>query len=114
MNINYRLPIVAALLTGCIASANASDNVIDQRNPKYQKAIEHLSNAAQALAMAKAELQQAEASYPLPGVDLARMQSEIVPMEDTLKVILAPERKRLEYQTITPNGIFFTPTRVGE
>ena len=109
-----RLTIFATILTTCVGTASASDYVIDQRNPKYQKAIEHLSNAAQALAMAKAELQKAEASHPLPGLDLARMQSEIVPMEDTLRVILAPERKRYEFQTITPNGIFFTPTRVGE
>lgn len=114
MNNSYRWPILAALITACIGSASASDHVIDQRDKKYQKAIEHLSNAAQALALAKAELQQAEASHPLPGLDLARMQSEIVPMEDTLKVILSPERKRLEYRTIIPNGIFFTPTRVGE
>lgn len=94
--------------------AVAGEYAIDQRDKQYQIATEHLANAARALAVAQAELKQAEANHPLPGLDLVGMLSQIKPVEDTISVILAPERKRYEYQTITPDGTFFTPTRAGE
>ena len=89
--------------------------VIDQRDPRYQLAIEHLSNAARALSLAQDELKKAEANHPLPGLDLVRMLSQLRPVEETINVILVPERKRLRYRTLTPDGqFFFTPTRFGE
>jgi GH35 family endo-1,4-beta-xylanase len=101
----------SALVTG---AAHGAEHVIDQRDRKYQIATEHLANAARALAVAQAELKKAEASHPLPGLDLVRMLSQIKPVEETINVILAPERKRYEFQTITPDGTFFTPTRAGD
>lgn len=103
-----------AAITLVVGPASASEHLIDQRDPKYQIATEHLANAASALAVAQAELKKAEANHPLPGLDLVRMLSQIKPVEETINVILAPERKRYKFQTITPNGLFFTPTRVGE
>lgn len=43
------------------------------------------------------------------------MLSQIKPVEETINVILVPERKRQRYQELTPDGqFFFTPTRIGE
>jgi len=48
-------------------------------------------------------------------LDLVRMLSQIRPVEETINVILVPERKRLRYRNLTPDGqFFFTPTRFGE
>lgn len=105
-------------MAAAIAAAPACADdpyVIDQRDPRYQIALEHLSSAAQALSLAQAELKKAEASHPLPGLDLVRMLSQIKPVEETINVILVPERKRQRYQELTPDGqFFFTPTRIGE
>ncbi|MGF6282221.1 hypothetical protein ABH908_000294 [Pseudomonas frederiksbergensis] len=104
---------ISAITVG--AQANAADSyVIDQRDPRYQAAIEHLSSAAQALRLAQTELKLAEANHPLPGLDLVRMLSQVRPMEETINVVLSPERKRLRYQELTPDGQYFTPTRIGE
>lgn len=98
-----------------IASVCANDSyAIDQRDPKYQLAIEHVSNAANALTVATEELRRAEASHPLPGLDLIQMMSRIRPVEDTLRVLLVPEQKRQKFQTAEPDGIFFTPYPVGD
>jgi len=88
--------------------------VIDQRDPHYQTAQEHLSRAAQALRLAQTELKNAEANHPLPGLDLVRMLSQIRPVEETINVILVPEQKRYRYQELTPDGQFFTTPRIGE
>src|SRR5690606_16874237 len=90
----------AALLASMPALAD-DPYVIDQRDPRYQVAMEHLSNAARALSLAQDELKKAEASHPLPGLDLVRMLSQLRPVEETINVILVPERKRLRYQTLT-------------
>lgn len=116
----------AAFLTLClttvvaippaIAADYAGDSyVIDQRDPKYQVAIEHLARASQALRLAQDELKEAEASHPLPGLDLVRILSQVRPVEETLNVVLRPEQKRLQYQQLTPDGQFFTtPPRFGD
>lgn len=112
--------ILAICIVGTATSAVAADYVgdpyvIDQRDPKYQTAIEHLASAAQALRLAQDELKKAEASHPLPGLDLVRMLSQVRPVEETITVILRPEQKRLRYQELTPDGQFFTtPPRLGD
>ncbi len=107
------LGLVAAFAAAPFACAYEGHS-IDQRNPKYQIAIEHLANAANALAVAQAELKKANEAHPLPGLDVNRMIGTLSPAEETLRVILVPERKRLKYQTATPDGVFFTPTPIGE
>lgn len=105
---------IAATLAAVPACAD-DPFVIDQRDSRYQVAIEHLSNAAQALSLAQLELKKAEANHPLPGLDLVQMLSQIRPVEETINVILVPERKRVRYRELTPDGqFFFTPTRIGE
>lgn len=107
------IALFAALASGDFACA-ANDYLIDQRDPKYQVAMEHLSNAQTALSVAQAELQKAKASHPLPGLDVRRMSSALSPVEATLQVLLTPEQKRLKHQTVTPDGLYFTPTQHGE
>jgi hypothetical protein len=108
--------IFAASITVSTAStALAADPyLLDQRDPAYQQAIEHLSNALQAIALAKQEFAKAETAYQLPGLDVQRMRNQLTPLEDTLTVLLAPEKKRMAHQTLVPDSLFFTPVKSGE
>lgn len=101
-----------ALITGSALAANPY--LLDQRDPDYQKAFEHLARASQALSTARKELEQAHAAYPLPGLNLPQMLEQLTPMEDTLTVLLTPEKKRMAHQTLVPDGLFFTPVQSGE
>lgn len=105
--------LIAAALVSC-AAAQASPYLIDQRDPKFQQSHEHLARAAQALAVAQRELGLAQAAYPLPGLDYPRIRGTLTPVEDTLRVLLSPERKRHAHNTVVPDGIFFTPINTGD
>lgn len=103
---------IAVLLSG---SALAADPyLLDQRDPAYQKSFEHMARASQALATARKELEQAQAAYQLPGLNTQLMLAQMRPLEDTLTVLLTPEKKRMAHQTLVPDGLFFTPIRSGE
>lgn len=110
----FKIIAISALVTGANFACAESDYVIDQRDPKFQTAMEHLSSAQTALSVAQAEIKLAKASHPLPGLDVNRMSSALRPVEATLKVLLTPEQKRLKHQTVTPDGLFFTPTKLGD
>jgi hypothetical protein len=102
------------LVSAAFLSHAADSYVIDQRDARYQIAIEHISNASMALAAAKAELNKAQATYSFPGLDINQMTASLVPAEETLRVLLVPEQKRLKFQTAVPDGVFFLPTPVGD
>jgi len=53
-------------------------------------------------------------AYPLPGLNVQQMLEQLVPLEDTLTVLLTPEKKRMAHQTLVPDGLFFTPVQSGE
>ncbi len=111
----FYLFITALLSTLAANNALAADAyLLDQRDPAYQKSIEHLARAAQALAVAKKELAKADGAYQLPGLNAQQMQEHLRPLEDTLAVLLAPEKKRMAHQTLAPDGIFFTPIKSGD
>lgn len=104
--------LMATLSTG---SALAADPyLLDQRDPQYQSAIEHIANASQALAVARQQLIQAQRAYHLPGLDVQQMLDQMKPMEDTFTVLLNPERKRMAHKTLVPDGVFFTPIHTGD
>ena len=111
------LPICFAATIAVLSAGSAlADNpyLIDQRNPEYQKSFEHLARASQALAVARKELSQAQAAYQLPGLNSKQMLTQLEPVEDTLSVLLSPEKKRMAHQTMVPDGLFFTPVQNGE
>lgn len=107
---------LTALLSSLAANtALAADAyLLDQRDPAYQKSIEHLARASQALAVARKELAKADGAYPLPGLNAQQMQEHLRPLEDTLAVLLVPEKKRMAHQMLAPDGIFFTPIKSGD
>lgn len=104
--------VSAALFAGTALAADPY--LMDQRDPQYQKSFEHLARASQALAMARKELSLAQAAYQLPGLNSQQMLDQLRPMEDTLTVLLSPEKKRMAHQTLVPDGLFFTPVQSGE
>ncbi|MCF5374157.1 hypothetical protein [Pseudomonas syringae] len=109
------LCIAALLVVFTAGSALAADPYqTDQRDPAYQKFAEHLARASQALAVARKELSQAQAAYQLPGLNVQQMRDQLRPLEDTLAVLLSPEKKRMAYQSVVPDGVFFTPLDSGE
>lgn len=101
-----RLYFAMVLLT---VSSLAHSEVIDTRSRAYQEGAFHLSQAQQALSRAIAELKKAEAAYEFPGLDLPAMLSNIQSVEHVASQILAPQQRRLEYKTIVPDGMYFTP-----
>lgn len=107
------LPLCLAALIASSSSMVLADDLylVDQRNPKYQKSFEHLSRVSQALAVATSELEKAQAAYPLPGLDYTRMRDQLRPLEDTISVLLTPEKKRTAHQNLVPDGVFFTPVQ---
>jgi hypothetical protein len=111
------LPLcVAATFAALSAGSVLADNpyLLDQRSPEYQKSFEHLARASQALAVARKELSEAHAAYQLPGLNTQQMLTQLEPLEDTLTVLLSPEKKRMAHQTLVPDGLFFTPVQSGE
>jgi hypothetical protein len=107
--------ITAILAVFAVGTALAADPYqVDQRDPAYQKSFEHLARASQALAVARNELSKAQAAYQLPGLNTQQMQEQLRPVEDTLAVLLSPEKKRMAHQTLVPDGPFFTPISSGE
>lgn len=107
--------IAATLATLFAGTALAADPyLVDQRDPKYQQSFEHLARASQALAMARKELSQAQVAYQLPGLNSQQMLDQLRPLEDTLTVLLSPEKKRMAHQSLVPDGLFFTPVQSGE
>lgn len=114
MKSRWPLKIVLALATTAAATAvYGNPFVVDQRDPKFQAAQEHLARAAQALSVLQHELALSEEAMQLPGVDYSKLNASLSPLEDTLKVILNPEKKRHAHKTIVPDGIFFTPLPIG-
>lgn len=111
--VNTRFAVVLVTLLAC-QSITATPFVIDQRDPDLQVATDHLASAQQALARAQRELALAQDAYPLPGLNYDQMHAQLRPVEDTLKVLLSPNRKRHAHQTVVPDGIFFTPVMTGE
>lgn len=111
-------PLCSSLLLVALfvsSSTHASNpHLLDQRDPAYQKAIEHLARAHQALSVAQQELGNAQAAYQLPGLNVERMRDQLAPLEDTLRVLLSPEKKRQAHETLVPDGIFFTPVQTGD
>lgn len=107
--------LAAALAALHAGTALAADPyLLDQRDPQYQKSFEHLARASQALATARKELSQAQAAYQLPGLNSQQMLDQLRPLEDTLTVLLSPEKKRMAHQSLVPDGLFFTPVQSGE
>lgn len=95
-------------------SPSATAGVIDQRDPHYQKGVEHLASARQALAMAMEELRKADAEYAFPGLEIVRMLGAITPINQTLDLIITPEKRRLEIQVLEPDSVYFKPTLLKE
>lgn len=113
----FRPLFTASLLLMMLAGTNVragNPYLIDQRDPGYQKAIEHLAQASHALSIAKRELAAASGAYNLPGLNVEQMRDQLKPVEDTLKVLLSPEKKRHAQQTLVPDGLFFTPITTGD
>jgi hypothetical protein len=88
---------------------------LDQRDPNYQKSIEHYAQAQAAIRVAIEQLQKGEAYYPQPAVgDLVKILAPLQEIEETLNYILIPEQRRHESQTLTPDSRFFNPSPLKE
>lgn len=82
---------------------------LDQRNPRYQRAYEHLSRAEQLIANAAREVQAARSLYVVPGFRYDLFLDDLQYLSGQLSPVLMPEHKRLEYETLTPSADYFVP-----
>lgn len=82
---------------------------IDQRNPLYQRAYEHMSRAQQLIANAAREVQSAQSLYRIPGLRYDLFIDDLSYLGDQLGPVLVPERRRMQYETLTPSDAYFAP-----
>lgn len=99
------------LMWACTSSALT----LNQRDPNYQLSIEQLSQARDALLVAMDRLRKSEAYYRQPGLEnLVPMLGRLQDIQQTLDMILMPEKKRYDHQQLVPDGTFFTPIPLKE
>jgi hypothetical protein len=112
----FGMEIKTLLVSGLIALLPTTVHAItlDQRDPNYQKSIEHYARAQAALRVAMREVKMGEAYYQQPGIRLIPMLAPLQEFENTLEMILIPEKRRHEYQTLTPDSEFFYPSPLKE
>lgn len=94
-----------ALLSTSVWSADLT-NGIDPLSPGYIKSTELLSQVDQILAQALVRAEHSFALQDYPSLDEARFIELIQLLRSDLKVVLEPERRRMEYQVVTPDGAF--------
>ena len=94
----------------CVTSATAVE--VDQRDPNYQRAIEHMASASHALNVAMEELRNADAVYNLHGINIIEYLGQLQPVKKDIDMLLFPEKKRLKEQVLAPDSVFFTPIKL--
>lgn len=82
---------------------------VDQRDPNYQRATERLARAQHLIDNARAQLAAADRAYPLPGFNATSMGVQLGQVSREIEPLLTPERRRLEYETLTPSADFIAP-----
>jgi len=87
---------------------------IDQRDPNYQLAIEHLADASHAIKVAIESIRNSDAAYNLHGMNIQEHLGRLQPVKKNIDMLLFPEEKRIKEQVLTPDSIFFTPVKLIE
>lgn len=114
---NTAKAVATGLLLAAVTSTLAADgpsalrpglvNRDVQQDLGYQSSAEHLARMAQLLERALQEAKAAEAAYALPGFSYAALRGDIQQIIEGVEPLLAPEKRRLRYQTLTPDGMYF-------
>lgn len=96
------------LIFSALAPSLGGAATIDERHPGYQAYILGLADADRAVTAAMRSLEAARASYEIPGVDIEKMVQDLRRIDETLRLVITPEKVRTEYQTLVPDGTYFT------
>lgn len=105
--INYTiLPVLGLALLGFTQVVAADDLQLDTRSIEYISATQSLFEADQALNRVEAELLDAFSIQRFPGLDEEKLVELVGVIRKDLRVILAPESRRMEFQTVVPDGTF--------
>lgn len=103
-----------ALVFLLIVSVPAGAVRVDERDPDYQRSLADIALAHQALATARRALARSRTLQPLPGLAYDRLDADLGTLLDALGRVTTPERQRLRYQTLVPNGPYFVSPQEGE
>lgn len=106
---NFINKTALVISTSLIAMAtNAADltNGIDVLSPAYGRSVETIAQADQLLSRAEDSLRKAFALQAYPGMNEEQILTLIELIRTDLSVVLTPERRRMEYQVIVPDGAF--------
>lgn len=108
MNLNFSKNILVGAITLMCTSAWSADltNGIDPLSPGYIRSTELLSQVDQILGQAFIRAEQGFSLQDYPSLDEARFLELIQLLRRDLKVILEPERRRMEFQVVVPDGAF--------
>jgi hypothetical protein len=106
--------LTTLFLAVSVFAGGAAAVSLDQRDPNYQKSIEHYAQAQANIRNAILHLQKGEAYYEQPSIQLVRMLAPLQEIENSLNYILMPEQRRHKYQTLVPDGQYFQPSPLKE
>lgn len=81
-----------------------------QRTFEYQVSVERLGRVAQLLRRAQEEARASQSAFPLPGFSYELLQADMQAMLAGIEPALIPEKRRLRYQTLVPEGPYFQPS----
>lgn len=84
-------------------------SIIDQRDPRFQMSVEHLSRVVGLIEKARYEAIASARMKALPGFDYASLHSDLNRMQAELSKILLPEERRLKYQKLVPDSVYLVP-----
>ena len=86
-----------------------------QQDPRYQVSVEHMSRVSQLLRRALEESAASQKAFPVPGFAYDALQGDLQAVLEGIEPLLIPEKRRLRYQTLVPDGAYFRhPSTVQE
>lgn len=103
------MPIVAIFSALVFAPLTSAAPVIDQRDPAYQRMMDQLDMARDALTESRRALRAAEANNVLPGFRIDQIRSDVKALQHKLEQYLVPRERRHRYQRLQPDGAYFNP-----
>lgn len=95
-----------AIAAFAATSTNAEDLLIDTQTASYQQSVEKLAYAESALEKAVSRLEEAFVLQDYPGLDEQAFLETLEVLRGDLRVILLPERRRMEYLQVEIDGTF--------
>jgi hypothetical protein len=84
-------------------------NILDEQDPRYQASVDDLAAITRLLEAARAKAAASKQTWHFPGFDYAKLDKDLVDVEQQLNIVLVPRTMRLRYQQMVPDSNYFHP-----